>query len=108
MPAHGDFRRRRSKHCEHMTLSVCVDSEHYVFALAAAAEEKDAYTESHKKRTVAGLIVFSLDRCDRSREVAKLSPDLWDRSLEMTESNRSALLQTCDVVRHGEMCDERW
>jgi hypothetical protein len=55
-----------------------------------------------------GQTVFSLDRRDRSREIAELSPDLWDRSLEATEGHRSALLQTHDMVRHGEVRDERW
>ena len=50
MPAHGDFRRRRSKQCEHVILPARVDSEQVIFALAAAAEAKDAYTERHTQR----------------------------------------------------------
>src|ERR1700680_132997 len=50
----------------------------------------------------------TLDRCYRSRQVAKLAPDGWDRSLQVAEGDRSALLETCDVVRHSEMSDERW
>src|SRR5207245_4131933 len=41
-----------------------------------------------------------------SREVAKLSPDLWDWRLELAKGNRGALLETRDVVRDGEMRDE--
>jgi HD-GYP domain-containing protein (c-di-GMP phosphodiesterase class II) len=33
-----------------MQLPVCLDSEQVIFALAAAAEAKDAYTESHTRR----------------------------------------------------------
>ena len=33
-----------------MTLPVCPDPEQVIFALAAAAEAKDAYTESHTRR----------------------------------------------------------
>src|ERR1700676_3376132 len=42
-----------------------------------------------------------------SGEVAQPSPDLWDWCLELAEGDRSALLQTGDVVRHGEVRDER-
>jgi hypothetical protein len=44
----------------------------------------------------------------RSREVAKLSPDRLDRSLERTEGDGRALLQTRDLVGHDEVCDELW
>jgi putative two-component system response regulator len=39
-----------------MILSMCVDSEHDIFALAAAAEAKDAYTESHTRRVANNAV----------------------------------------------------
>ena len=46
----GDFTRRPGKQWERMTLPICLDSEQVVFALAAAAEAKDAFTENHPQR----------------------------------------------------------
>src|SRR6266481_7774092 len=57
------------------------------------------------------LFLFSSSRMARSsetqlREVAELVPDLWDRGVELTEGDRSALLQADHVVRHCEVGDE--
>ena len=50
MSEHGDFTRRRCQQWQRMTLPFCRDAAEVVFALAAAAEAKDAFTENHPQR----------------------------------------------------------
>src|SRR5437773_9174812 len=47
-------------------------------------------------------------RYGQSREVAKPSPDLWDRCAELTEGDRGALLETRHIEGHGEVRDHGW
>lgn len=50
MPAHGDFMRAEVNNVAYMRLPARNESERVIFALAAEAETKDAYSKTHPKR----------------------------------------------------------
>ena len=70
-------------------------------AYSSALRSSGALAERRRDCVMGVQRLFAPDRPNQSREVAKLPPDLRDRILELTGGDRSALLQTMDLVRHG-------
>jgi HD-GYP domain-containing protein (c-di-GMP phosphodiesterase class II) len=81
VPAHGNFMRAEVNNVAYMRLPLRNEPERVLFALAAAAETKAAYTKTHPKRVANTAVHIGMRLGLRESDLLADAPGQGERNI---------------------------